>query len=509
VNLDGRTVSGLIYVFVEPITDIKRVEFYIDGILRQSEGYSPFDLAGTASRDFLANPFDTSNLADGAHDFTARITKTNDSVEEINAQVNVANSVNLAPVITAITAQSVQEGSLLQVAVNATDSDGPAPLVLSQTNTLPGNPEILTDYGNGVGEVNWTPAVGTAGGPYQVTITARDGDGASSSITFSVTVTSLSGSIYQQLVSTSSNRANPVSLDGRTVSGLIYVFVEPITDIKRVEFYIDGILRQSEGYSPFDLAGTASRDFLANPFDTSNLADGAHDFTARITKTNDSVEEINAQVNVDNSVNLAPVITAITAQSVQEGSLLQVAVNATDSDGPAPLVLSQTNTLPGNPEILTDYGNGVGEINWTPAVGTAGGPYQVTITARDGDGASSSITFSVTVTSLSGSIYQQLVSTSSNRANPVNLDGRTVSGLIYVFVEPITDIKRVEFYIDGILRQSEGYSPFDLAGTASRDFLANPFDTSNLADGAHDFTARITKTNDSVEVISSAVTILN
>jgi hypothetical protein len=96
--------------------------------------------------------------------------------------------------------------------------------------------------------------------------------------------------------------------------------------------------------------------------------------------------------------NLPPTLTAIGNQTVTEGELLTVPLSASDADGPIPLTLSENNTLPGNPSILTDFGDGVGELNWTPAVGdAAGGPYQVTVTATDGDGAASSETVSVTI----------------------------------------------------------------------------------------------------------------
>ncbi|MCC6209358.1 MAG: sulfatase-like hydrolase/transferase, partial [Gammaproteobacteria bacterium] len=97
-------------------------------------------------------------------------------------------------------------------------------------------------------------------------------------------------------------------------------------------------------------------------------------------------------------LNQAPTVNPIGNQTVTEGLSFSLPISATDSDGPAPLTLSQTNTLPGNPNILTDNGNGSGTLNWTPPVGSAaGGPYSVTVTATDGVGAFSSLTFSVTV----------------------------------------------------------------------------------------------------------------
>lgn len=96
--------------------------------------------------------------------------------------------------------------------------------------------------------------------------------------------------------------------------------------------------------------------------------------------------------------NQAPVLDSITSKTITEGDLLVVPVSATDSDGPSPLSLSQTNNLPGNPDILTDFGNGIGELFWSSNLGdAAGSPYSVTVKATDGNGASSSKTFAINV----------------------------------------------------------------------------------------------------------------
>jgi hypothetical protein len=193
--------------------------------------------------------------------------------------------------LSAIGNQTVTEGQTLSLPVLAMDSDGPAPLVLSETNTLPGNPVILTDNGDGTGTIAWTPFVGdAAGSPYTVTVNATDGKGASTSASFTISVVP----------------------------------------------------------------------------------------------------------------NQSPALTPIANQTVTEGQTLSVPVTATDGDGPAPLTLTQTNSLPGSPGILTDHGNGTGTIAWTSAIGdVAGSPYTVTVTATDGMGASTSLSFSVTVVSSS------------------------------------------------------------------------------------------------------------
>ncbi|HEX6385083.1 MAG TPA: kelch repeat-containing protein, partial [Anaerolineae bacterium] len=98
------------------------------------------------------------------------------------------------------------------------------------------------------------------------------------------------GSTYTLLVSFSSNRANPVTLAGMTVSGHIYVFTSPDTnDIKRVRFFLDdpnmtGKPRQIENNAPYDFAGGTFS--TANPFRTTTVADGSHTITAEVILQN-------------------------------------------------------------------------------------------------------------------------------------------------------------------------------------------------------------------------------
>ncbi|MFO7716329.1 fibronectin type III domain-containing protein [Desulfosarcina sp.] len=103
-------------------------------------------------------------------------------------------------------------------------------------------------------------------------------------------------SAYCLMLSAKPDRSTAVYLDDAGVEGNIYVFVEPITDIRRVEFFIDGVLHQTENYAPYDLAGGISN--WAKPFNTGNLSNGYHTFSGRITKTNGSRETISADVQV-------------------------------------------------------------------------------------------------------------------------------------------------------------------------------------------------------------------
>jgi hypothetical protein len=92
---------------------------------------------------------------------------------------------------------------------------------------------------------------------------------------------------YELLVSTSSVRTDAAALEGRQVSGNVYVFTSPDTsDITRVQFYLDDPTRtaspiQTETGAPYDFAGGSASE--ANAFDTTGLPDGAHTITGVIT----------------------------------------------------------------------------------------------------------------------------------------------------------------------------------------------------------------------------------
>jgi len=112
------------------------------------------------------------------------------------------------------------------------------------------------------------------------------------------------------------------------------------------------------------------------------------------------------------------------------------------------------------------------------------------------------------------SSYRLDLSLSSNRSNPVPLDGANASGAIYVFTtDTSTGVKRVRFWLDdptmsGSPRKTENGWPHDFNGSAG-DKTAIAFDTTTLFDGAHSITASITRTDGASVVVSSSFTVQN
>ena len=394
---------------------------------------------------------------------------------ELTTSITVtAMPVNQAPVMVAIGDRDVIAGNLLSVSVNATDSDGPAPIVLT-TSQLPNGAEFI-DNGAGAGTLNWTPVeADTINSPYSVTFTATDGAGAFSEQSIVIRVdTAPSGGLllassniptatvnlsaegssdwvhWGASSATSLNRkANVASQisDYTLLGALAPNRFQPPTGVRILHEWFDGVPVVSDstnaglyfnnignGYQlsvPADTSTKTLRVYLgawsANGLVQVSLSDNsASPYTVSVenfTGPIDRVIEIdfsaasegqtltltytmasgvgnvtlNAATLQTVETNQAPTITPIADQAVMEGNLLSVAVSATDSDGPAPLVLS-ASALPAGANFV-DQGNGNAVLTWTPGVGAASAvPYLLAITAMDNAGAFSEQMVSITVT---------------------------------------------------------------------------------------------------------------
>lgn len=101
-----------------------------------------------------------------------------------------------------------------------------------------------------------------------------------------------------------------------------------------------------------------------------------------------------------------------------------------------------------------------------------------------------------------------VVSMTPDRMNPVPLDGLTLTGTVYVSLQPGTRLDsewgKVEFFVDGASQQVEGGLPYDLAGGSNFFGDASPFDLGSLTPGVHTLEARV-PAGDAGEVISAVI----
>ncbi len=106
------------------------------------------------------------------------------------------------------------------------------------------------------------------------------------------------------------------------------------------------------------------------------------------------------------------------------------------------------------------------------------------------------------------------LSSSASRSSPASLDGKTVSGSIYVFVPAASGITQVRFYLDDPQRartpiKTENSAPWDFAGTASNTARsALPYNSNLLGNGPHSITAAITRST-GVNVVTGNFTVAN
>lgn len=105
---------------------------------------------------------------------------------------------------------------------------------------------------------------------------------------------------YHLQVSRAPDRSNPQALAGQTLSGNAYIFVEPVdTGTAQVRFFIDQSATHRESSPPYDLEGGDAAG-LANPLDTTSLADGTHNISAVIVAQDGSTERAAASFQVNN-----------------------------------------------------------------------------------------------------------------------------------------------------------------------------------------------------------------
>jgi len=273
-----------------------------------------------------------------------------------------AVSGNQPPVLTSIGSQTVLEGQLLTVPVSASDPDGgPSPMALSETNNLPGNPSIITDFGNGLGELNWTPAAGdAAGSPYSVTVTVTDG-AASVNRTFSI-------SVNQPAINTPPVITSTPVLNGTEDIAYSYTFTATDVDVGDTLTYSAPVL-------PSWLNFNAESGVLSGT--PTNADVGSHNVTLRVR---------DGQVNVNqpftiiiSNANDAPVITSVPTATGIEDTAYSYTFTATDVDAGDTLTYSAL-ILPG----WLNFNAATGVLSGTPANADVGS-HDVTLRVSDGN----------------------------------------------------------------------------------------------------------------------------
>jgi PKD repeat protein len=99
------------------------------------------------------------------------------------------------------------------------------------------------------------------------------------------------------------------------------------------------------------------------------------------------------------------------------------------------------------------------------------------------------------------------VSLDPERAPWVPLEGAVLTENVYIFIPDAAGMVQVRFWLDGELRQTEAFAPWDFAG--GTDTAANPLDTRTLADGGYTLLAEVDFADGVTLTLSAAFSIVN
>jgi len=293
---------------------------------------------------------------------------TNDEIVEIT----VLEAGNQSPILASIGSQSTTENINLNFGVSASDPDGTTPSL--QTSALPAN-VTFTDNGDGSGVFDWTPDY-TQSGIYNITFYASDGFLIDSEI---VQITVIDAGNQSPIL----NPIGAQNIDEGADLNLVITSLDPDGTIPTLTTSAlptgAAFIDNGNGFGNFDWTPDYTQA-------------GSYDITFYATDAAAAVDSEIVNIVV-NQVNLAPVLTSIGAQSVDENVNLNIALSATDADGTTPVLT--TSTLPTGAAFV-DNGNGTGSFDWIPDY-TQSGLYDVTFYASDDSAAVDSEVVTITV----------------------------------------------------------------------------------------------------------------
>ncbi len=305
-----------------------------------------------------------SGTSPGDHTVTVRVTDDGlPNLEDFETITITVNDVNLPPVLAAIGARSVQEGSPLTFTALATDPDLPTDNLSFSLG--PGAPAGAA-IDSSTGEFIWTP--GEAHGSAVFSVTVRVTDDGTPSLndfeTFNITVREVNQAPVLAAIG-----------DKRINEGRLLTFTASATDaeLNKLTFSLDSGAPAGATINP------STGQFRWTP--PEGTSPGNHLVTVRVsddgTPSQEDFETITVTVN---DVNMPPVLAAIGVQSVEEGSLLTFTASATDLDQPAD---NLSFSLDSNAPTGATINSNTGEFRWTPNEAQGPAVYSVTVRVTD------------------------------------------------------------------------------------------------------------------------------
>ncbi|HLA71165.1 MAG TPA: Ig-like domain-containing protein [Steroidobacteraceae bacterium] len=304
--------------------------------------------------------------------------------------------------------------------------------------------------------IQWNTS-GAGNGSHQITAVARDSVG-NTTTSAAVTVTVTSGDVQAPTVSLTA------PANGATVSGTTPVSANAADNVGvvGVQFKVDGTnLGAEDTTSPYSVQ-----------WNTTTAAPGSHQLTAVARDlAGNSATSAPAVVTVNNADGTAPVVSLTSpANGATVSAAATVSADASDNVGIVGVQFRLDGNSLGAEDLTAPY-----SISWT-TTGTNNGSHQLTATARDAAGnTTTSAARTVTVSNSSGDSQAPSVSLTA----PAN--GATVSGSLSVTANASDNVGvvGVQFKVDGV-----NFGTEDTSATYSRTW-----DSLSVSNGTHSLTA--------------------
>lgn len=302
----------------------------------------------------------------GIYGVTVRVTDNGTpSLDDSETILITVSEVNAAPVLSAIGAQSVTEGSLLSFAAQA--SDGDIPLNTLSYSLDPGAPTGAA-INPTTGQFTWTPTEAQGPGVYTATVRVTDNGLPTQSDFEAVVVTVSEANVAPVLAAVGSQTVD----EG---SELTFTASASDTDLpaQTLTYALDAGAPAGAAINPSTGAFSWTPSEAQGP--------GSYPITVRVSDSAAlPLDDFETVVVTVNETNQAPVLTPIGSRTVNEGETLSFTATAVDADLPAQTL---TYTLDPGAPVGASIHPGTGAFSWTPGETLGGSSASITIRVTD------------------------------------------------------------------------------------------------------------------------------
>jgi len=259
-------------------------------------------------------------------------------------------------------------------------------------------------------------------------------------------------------------------LPSATISGATAVNTSASSDIVRVELSVDNVLKATDVAAPFNFN-----------LDTTTLTNGSHTITTVGYNSAWQMRIVSVPVTVNNA---APGGITLSVTSPSSGAVLSgvTSIATSVSSNVVRVEFSVDNVLKGT-DTTSPFSFNLDTTALTNAAHT------ITVVAYDASWNMKILTIPVTVSNGSSGVTLSVSSPAS---------GATVAGVVSITTSVSSNVVRVEFYLDNVLRGTDLSAPFTFA-----------LDTRTIANGAHSLTVVAYDASWNMKIVSQPLTIHN